>query len=78
MFCGAVKRDPAGGPRGRGTGRNANSVDTQHSLEDGTTDDFEALYQIGSSSYSPYEVVREINGKNVKMEIGTGLQFPSF
>ena len=42
------------------------------SLEDEFTDDSEFVYQIGSSSCPPYEVVLEINGKNVKMEIDTG------
>ena len=47
-------------------------MDTQQLLEDETADDSEFLYLIGSSSSSPYEVVLEINGKQVKMEIDTG------
>ena len=46
-------------------------MDTQQSFKGETTDDSEFLDQIGLSSSPPYEVVLEMNGKNVKMEIDT-------
>ena len=46
-------------------------MDTQQSFKGETTDDSKFFDQIGSSSSPPYEVVLEINGKNVKMEIDT-------
>ena len=72
VVCRSAKRDPPGGSKWRGPGRNVHYVDTQHSLEDKITDDCELLYQIGSSSFSLYEVVLEINGKTVKMVTDTG------
>ena len=60
--------------RGRGPGSKAHYVDNyQHSDEPGIAEHSDVRNQIGSSTASPpYEVVMEINGKNVKMEIDTG------
>ena len=74
VACRSSKRELQGMSRGRGPGSKAHYVDNyQHSDEPGIAEHSDVLNQIGSSTASPpYEVVMEINGKNVKMEIDTG------